>query len=84
VSKKTTEMMASSVRKLTGADFGVGITGFAGPGGGTKDNPVGRVFISGKTKNRMISKKYIFQGSRQEIKKKAVLKTLRILKGLLL
>ena len=46
VSPEVAEQMAEGVARALGADVGVGITGVAGPGGGTDDKPVGLVYIS--------------------------------------
>jgi nicotinamide-nucleotide amidase len=45
VSPITAAEMAKGVRKLSGADIGIGVTGIAGPGGGTAEKPVGLVYV---------------------------------------
>jgi len=46
VSEETAREMALGVKKLMEADYGIGITGIAGPGGGTPEKPVGLVYVS--------------------------------------
>lgn len=46
VSEQTAREMARGIRKLSGADIGVGVTGIAGPGGATADKQVGLIFVS--------------------------------------
>jgi nicotinamide-nucleotide amidase len=45
VSAQTAAEMAEGVRKLSGADFGISVTGISGPGGGSEDKPVGLSYI---------------------------------------
>src|ERR1017187_2609811 len=45
VSKETAAAMAKGVRQNLGSTWGIGITGIAGPGGGTSAKPVGLVYI---------------------------------------
>lgn len=69
VSAPVVEAMASGVRKLSGADIGVGISGIAGPGGGTAEKPVGTVYIGlDSEESGTTSMKYQFTGSREQIK----------------
>ena len=46
VSDPVAEAMAEGARRLTGADWGLAITGVAGPGGGSEQKPVGLVHIA--------------------------------------
>jgi nicotinamide-nucleotide amidase len=60
--------MAEGIRAVAGADFGVGITGIAGPDGGTPAKPVGTVAVAvadpGGTRSRM----FRFHGERDLVK----------------
>ena len=54
VSAETAVFMASGVQKLSFADFGVGITGIAGPQGGTPEKPVGLAYIAIADRNHAL------------------------------
>jgi nicotinamide-nucleotide amidase len=71
VSSRVAGKMAQGVRKTFGTTFGLSTTGVAGPTGGTKRSPIGRVFIGLADGQRTWVKKEDFRGSRREIKKKA-------------
>ncbi len=68
VSKETAEQMASGIRKITGADIGISITGIAGPSGGTKEKPVGLVFMGIYTRKMKKVFQFKFYGTRNMIK----------------
>ena len=77
VSKQTAYHMASSLVNNFNADIGVGITGIAGPNGGSKNKPVGLVWIGFGTKKKIITKKSFFKGSRLDIRLKATIESLK-------
>ena len=84
VSENCVLQMVSGVCKLTSAQVGVAISGIAGPGGGTKDKPVGTVFMAWQIKNRNWVKKFQFSGNRQEIKLQSVQQAIcGLVKGIL-
>jgi nicotinamide-nucleotide amidase len=69
--------MAQGVRKAFGTTFGLSTTGVAGPTGGTKRSPVGRVFIGFTNGRRTWVRKEDLKGSRREIKEKTTEKALQ-------
>lgn len=79
VSAPVAEKMAQSVRKLLGTDFGMSITGIAGPSGGTKDKPVGLTYIAVSSAKKTICKEFHFKGSRLKIKTSATQSALKLL-----
>jgi nicotinamide-nucleotide amidase len=68
VSGPVAEKMAEGVRQISQATLGLGVTGIAGPGGGSEEKPVGTVFISLADSKGTVFKKYRFWGDRDQIK----------------
>ncbi|MFA5200685.1 MAG: nicotinamide-nucleotide amidohydrolase family protein [Candidatus Omnitrophota bacterium] len=79
VSCHVAKLMAENIRKKAGSDFGVSITGIAGPGGALKNKPVGTVFIGLSKKNKNICKEFLFCGNRQNIRNKSAREALHLL-----
>ena len=77
VSPQVARKMAQGVRKAFHTTFGLSTTGVAGPTGGTKRSPIGRVFIGFTKGRRTWVKKEDLKGSRREIKEKASKKALQ-------
>ena len=69
VSHRCAREMAAGVAAAFGADIGVSATGYAGPGGGTDENPVGMVYVGVYSKGRAVSYRlYYPDKSRDEIR----------------
>ena len=68
VSDKTVREMASGVKKHINTDFGLAVTGIAGPDGGTKEKPVGTVHVGLAVGDNIFSQKYRFWGTREHVK----------------
>jgi PncC family amidohydrolase len=77
VSPQVARKMAQGVRKAFGTTFGLSTTGVAGPTGGTKRAPIGRVFIGLANGRKTWVRKEDLRGSRKEIKRKASEKALQ-------
>ncbi|MFA4842873.1 MAG: CinA family protein [Candidatus Omnitrophota bacterium] len=79
VSKDVARILAENIRKISKSDFGIGITGIAGPAGASPNKPIGTVFIAIATKNKNLSQKFKFSGNRINIMKNAALAALKLL-----
>ncbi len=84
VSAIVAQMMAKNARRLHQTDLGIGITGIAGPSGGTKQKPIGLVFIALAQKGRTVTRRFVFKGTRLQVKKQATDRALKLLLTLLL
>ena len=71
VSKDVALCMASGIRHLLKSDIGVALTGIAGPDGGTAKKPVGLVYIAVSSSQFKKVSRYLFKGTRKQIKKQA-------------
>jgi nicotinamide-nucleotide amidase len=72
VSEETALEMAAQIRQKLGTSYGIGITGIAGPTGGTEDKPVGTVWISIADKNDAYAKRYVFGSDRAVNRERSV------------
>lgn len=79
VSPETAYEMAEGICKKTGADIGVGITGIAGPGGGTAQKPVGLVYAGICVCKKTETMKFNFNGTRDEVREQTCISVLEAL-----
>ena len=79
VSAEVVSQMAKSVRKSFFADYSVATSGYAGPTGGTLNNPIGTVFIAIANSINIEVNRFFFKGSRESIVNQASEKSLELL-----
>ena len=80
VSPECCKAMVVNLSKISKANINVSITGIAGPKGGTKQKPVGLVYIGIKKDNKTHINKYIFKSKkRSSIQKASVKKALNLI-----
>ena len=80
VSQDVVESMATGVRSLMDADYGVATTGIAGPSGGTDENPVGTVWIGVASASNVVSKCFNFGKDRENIINRATIAAYEMLR----
>ena len=76
VSEQTAAEMAGGLREKSGADIAVATTGIAGPGGGTKEKPVGLVYVACADKDGVMVERLQLGGDRARVRRLATLKAL--------
>ena len=80
VSEKCAKEMAKGGCLVSGADICLSVTGLAGPDGGTKETPVGTVFMGCCYNGKTITKEYHFTGNRSKIREQATAHALVLLR----
>jgi nicotinamide-nucleotide amidase len=68
VSEPVAVAMAEGIRQRSGVDVGVGVTGVAGPGGGSPEKPVGTVAVAVAVPDGTRSRMFRFHGEREQVK----------------
>lgn len=82
VSEEVARAMAEGARSTAGVDVACGITGVAGPGGGSDEKPVGLVHIAAASAEHTIHEKCLFDGDRHAVRLASAIKALEMMKVL--
>ena len=83
VSGEVARSMAVGSRRLLDSDISLGVTGIAGPGGGSPEKPVGLVYIALSSSERIITKEMRLKGNRAEVREQVVVSALELLQNYL-
>ena len=65
VSEETVQQMAAAVLSMMQTDYAIAVSGIMGPDGGTKDKPVGTVWVAIAGKNKILTKQFHFRFDRK-------------------
>jgi nicotinamide-nucleotide amidase len=84
VSPEVALELAEGARRRFGADVGVGVTGIAGPGGGTADKPVGTVHLAAIGPEGTATRSLVLPGSREAVRQRTTTVAVQLLRFLLL
>lgn len=84
VSAETAAAMAAGALRNSQADLAVAITGIAGPGGGSKEKPVGLVYFAAASRDgRSVQRRKLFQAiGRRRVRQRSVAEALQLLEAL--
>ena len=80
VSEQCAREMAEGMRKISGADYALATTGYAGPDGGTEENPVGTIYIALARPGETLVKRLSLFGDRARIREIATLHAFDLLR----
>jgi nicotinamide-nucleotide amidase len=80
VSDQVARAMAQGARRRSGADYAIGITGIAGPGGGSELKPVGLVYIAVDSRDGAETSRYVFSSDRSSVRLRAAQTALNMLR----
>ncbi len=81
VSEPVALAMATGVAERFGADAGIGVTGVAGPGGGTAEKPVGTVWYAAAVGGDAVARRERFVGDREAVRERSAQAALALLSG---
>ncbi len=85
VSAEVAEAMADGARAALGASIGVGITGIAGPGGGSEEKPVGTVWLSvSRSDGARLTRRVLLPGGRADVRDRSTTVAMHLLRRILL
>lgn len=67
VSREVVEAMAQGAIRITGSDYAISTSGIAGPTGGSDEKPVGTVWIAWASKDKVLSRRFLFGKGRERV-----------------